>query len=75
MCRKCEEMLCFGSIGHVENLSFGLVAHFVETIIILRWGKPNLQLILLLLPPAWISGLSQKYSDLKYNTLTVKMYP
>ena len=25
MCRKCEEMSCFGSLGHVENLSFGLV--------------------------------------------------
>ena len=25
MCRKCEEMSCFGSLGHVGNLSFGLV--------------------------------------------------
>ena len=25
MYRKCEEMSCFGSLGHVGNLSFGLV--------------------------------------------------
>ena len=25
MCRKCEEMSCVGSLGHVGNLSFGLV--------------------------------------------------
>ena len=25
MCRKCEEMSCVGSLGHVGNLNFGLV--------------------------------------------------
>ncbi len=25
ICRKCEEMSCVGSLGHVGNLNFGLV--------------------------------------------------
>ena len=40
MCRKCEEMSCFGSLGHVGNLSFDLVLSVKDARLKLK--RPNL---------------------------------